>query len=115
MGKIKKAGYKRKIQGSYYVMVRLGVYTKASSKRKKREVPQVPIAIYPGKRVQVDVKYVPRECMRELKRKRRRWRIEYNNFPMRPLGWLSPKEKLVTYRIQNIIHFFCKNLFYYSI
>ena len=24
--------------------------------------------------------------------------IEYNNFPMRPLNWLSPKEKLLEYQ-----------------
>ena len=25
------------------------------------------------------------------------WIREYNNFPMRPLGWMSPKEKLEEY------------------
>ena len=28
------------------------------------------------------------------------WRKEYNNFPMRPLGWLSPKEFLKKYKSQ---------------
>ena len=32
-----------------------------------------------------------------LREKVKRWRIEYNNFPMRPLGWLSQNEKLAEY------------------
>ena len=61
--KLRKAGYTRTIQGLYHVMVRLGIYQKAPSKRKKPQAPAVPIATYPGERVQIDVKYVPRECM----------------------------------------------------
>ena len=66
--KLRKAGYTRTIQGLYHVMVRLGIYKKAPSKKKHIQPPEVPIAKYPGQRVQVDVKYVPRECMsKELK------------------------------------------------
>ena len=66
--KLREAGYRRTIQGLYHVMVRLGIYKKAPSKRKHMQPPEVPIAKYPGERVQVDVKYVPRECMsKELK------------------------------------------------
>ena len=66
--KLRRAGYKRTIQGLYHVMVRLGIYKKAPSKRKHIQPPEVPIARYPGERVQIDVKYVPRECMsKELK------------------------------------------------
>ena len=66
--KLRRAGYKRTIQGLYHVMVRLGIYRKAPSKRKHTQPPEVPIAKYPGERVQIDVKYVPTECMsRELK------------------------------------------------
>ena len=36
--------------------------------------------------------------LEELKEKGKRWLIEYNNFPMRPLNWLSPKEKLLEYQ-----------------
>ena len=61
--KLRKAGYKRTIQGLYHVMRRLGIYEKAPSKAKKEQAPEVPIAKYPGERVQIDVKYVPRECM----------------------------------------------------
>ena len=61
--KLRRAGYKRTVQGLYHVMIRLGIYEKAQSKKKKIQPPEVPIAKYPGERVQIDVKYVPRECM----------------------------------------------------
>ena len=32
--------------------------------------------------------------LKDLKEKGKRWRIEYNNFPISTLGWLSPNEKL---------------------
>ena len=35
--------------------------------------------------------------LEDLRKKGKRWRIEYNNFPMRPLGWLSPNQKLAEY------------------
>ena len=220
--KLRKAGYTRTVQGLYHVLRRLGIYEKAPSKAKKNQAPEVPIATYPGERVQIDVKYVPKECMskelreigeryyqytaideytrkrytyftkehstyestiflekvikyyefeikliqtdngceftnrlswrpteknkktmfekklekigiehrlirphtptqngkvershrkdqerfyhnnifvslEDLRERGKRWRIEYNNFPMRPLGWLSPNEKLAEY------------------
>ena len=33
----------------------------------------------------------------DLRNRAKYWIREYNNFPMRPLGWLSPKEKLEEY------------------
>ena len=72
--KLHRAGYTRTIQGLYHVMVRLGIYKKAPSKRKHTQPPLVPIATYPGERVQVDVKYVPMECLtKELKEKGERY------------------------------------------
>ena len=60
--------YTRTVQGLYHKMVKLGIYTKAPSKKKGVQPPSVPIATYPGERVQIDVKYVPRECLtKELK------------------------------------------------
>ena len=41
--------------------------------------------------------------LEDLQEKGRRWLREYNNFPMRPLKWLSPIEKLQEYQgIQNV-------------
>ena len=35
--------------------------------------------------------------LEDLRNRAKYWIREYNNFPMRPLGWLSPKEKLEEY------------------
>lgn len=61
--KLRRAGYTRTIQGLYHVMQRLGIYKKAPSKKKTKEPIEWYIATYPGERVQIDVKYVPRVCM----------------------------------------------------
>ena len=61
--KLRRAGYTRTIQGLYHAMQRLGIYTKAPSKKKDNEPIEYFLATYPGERVQIDVKYVPRRCM----------------------------------------------------
>lgn len=33
----------------------------------------------------------------DLREKGKKWRIEYNNFPINTLGWLSPNQKLAEY------------------
>ena len=38
--------------------------------------------------------------LEDLRNRGKDWRKEYNNFPMRPLGWLSPKEFLKKYKSQ---------------
>ncbi len=38
--------------------------------------------------------------LEDLRNQGKEWRKEYNNFPMRPLGWLSPKEYLKRYKSQ---------------
>ena len=54
--KLRAVGYTRTIQGLYHVMRKLGIYEKMPSKAKKTRAPEVPIAKYPGERVQIDVK-----------------------------------------------------------
>ena len=61
--KLRQAGYKRTVQGLYHVMQGLGIYKKAPSKRKESQPNEWISGTYPGEKVQVDVKYVPRECM----------------------------------------------------
>ncbi len=63
--KLRQAGYTRTIQGLYYAMRRIGIYKKVPSKRKKEQPPAVPKARYPGERIQIDIKYVPMECITE--------------------------------------------------
>ncbi len=38
--------------------------------------------------------------LEDLRARGKEWRKEYNNFPMRPLGWLSPNEFLKKYKSQ---------------
>ena len=61
--KLHQAGYTRTIQGLYHVMQRLGIYRKAPSKKKEREPNEWISGEYPGEKIQVDVKYVPKQCM----------------------------------------------------
>ena len=61
--KLQQAGYTRTVQGLYHAMQRLGIYKKAPSKKKKSEPTKWVTGTYPGEKVQVDVKYVPRYCM----------------------------------------------------
>ena len=61
--KLREAGYKRTIQGLYHVLQRLGIYEKAPSKKKESEASEWVTGRYPGEKVQVDVKYVPKACM----------------------------------------------------
>ena len=68
--KLKQAGYTRTIQGLYQVLQKLGIYKKTPSKKKEKEPEEWVTGTYPGEKVQVDVKYVPRKCMsRELQEK----------------------------------------------
>ena len=61
--KLRQAGYKRTVQGLYHVMQGLGIYKKTPSKKKESQPNEWISGTYPGEKVQVDVKYVPRECM----------------------------------------------------
>ena len=61
--KLREAGYKRTVQGLYHVMRRLGIYKKVASKRKRQENIEIEKVTYPGEKIQIDVKYVPKECM----------------------------------------------------
>ena len=66
--KLRRAGYRRTIQGLYYVMRRMGIYTKTPSKKKAQQPSEWISGTYPGEKIQIDVKYVPQECMtKELK------------------------------------------------
>ena len=38
--------------------------------------------------------------LEDLRNQGKEWRKEYNNFPMRPLGWLSPREFMEKYKSQ---------------
>ena len=68
--KLRQAGYTRTIQGLYHAMQRMGIYKKTPSKKKESEPNEWVSGEYPGDKIQVDVKYVPRKCMsKELQEK----------------------------------------------
>ena len=68
--KLKKVGYKRRPESLYRVMRKLGIYKKAPSKRKQYTPKKYEEMTRPGERVQVDVKYVPKNCLtKELQEK----------------------------------------------
>lgn len=63
--KLRKRGYKRTQQGLGKVLKRLQMPTNPKSKRSptcKKNRPYEPMD-YPGQRIQIDVKYVPKECL----------------------------------------------------
>lgn len=72
--KLRNAGYTRTIQGLYHALQRMGIYQKTPSKKKKSEPKEWITGIYPGDKVQVDVKYVPSKCLtKELQDKGERF------------------------------------------
>ena len=67
--KLRRAGYTRSVTSLYRVMIKIGIYKKAPSKKKVYEPKAYQQMTYPGQRVQVDVKYVPMKCLTEELRK----------------------------------------------
>ena len=61
--KFRGAGYTRTITSLYRVMQRIGIYNKAPSKKKAYEPKPYQQMTYPGERVQIDVKYVPKKSL----------------------------------------------------
>lgn len=61
--KLRGAGYTRTITSLYRVMQRIGIYNKAPSKKKAYEPKPYQQMTYPGERVQIDVKYVPKKSL----------------------------------------------------
>ena len=61
--KLRGAGYTRTITSLYRVMQRIGIYNKTPSKKKEYEPKPYQQITYPGKRVQIDVKYVPKKSL----------------------------------------------------
>ena len=87
--KLRKAGYTRTVQSLYHVLQKMGIYKKAPSKKKGKQPLEWTTGVYPGDKIQVDVKFVPQECMtEELKEKGEKYyqynlRGEYMNIVMK--------------------------------
>ena len=61
--KLMQVAYKRSVTSLYRMLVKLEIYNKVSSKKKKYESKLYQPMRYPGERVQVNVKYVPKASM----------------------------------------------------
>ena len=61
--KLMRNGYTRSITSLYRVMQKLGIYNKAPSKKKKYIPKPYEQMTHPGERIQIDVKYVPSNCL----------------------------------------------------
>jgi len=61
--KLRKVGYKRSVTGLYVAMKRIGIYEKTPSKKKEYVPKPYEEMEYPGQRIQIDVKYVPKKCL----------------------------------------------------
>ena len=61
--KLKESGYTRSITSLYRMMIKLGIYDKVPSKKKEKNAGYYPEMEYPGQKVQIDVKYVPKKCL----------------------------------------------------
>ena len=60
--KLKQRGYVRSISSLYNQLVKLGIYQRRK-KIKKKKVGKYVQMTYPGERIQIDIKYVPEECV----------------------------------------------------
>ena len=67
--KLRRNGYKRTISSLFRVMQKIGIYNKTPSKKKEYEPKPYEQMKYPGERIQVDVKHVPRKSLTEEDRK----------------------------------------------
>jgi len=60
--RLKKQGYTRRPESLFRVMRKLGMFPKSTPKKKYIPKPYESMT-YPGQRLQIDVKVVPRKCM----------------------------------------------------
>lgn len=60
--KLKQRGYVRSVSSLYNQLVKLGIYQRRKKKKKKKVGKYIQMT-YPGERIQIDIKYVPNECV----------------------------------------------------
>lgn len=61
--KLRARGYKRHYVSLFRLMIRMGLFTRKESARKHYQPKPYEPMNHPGERVQIDVKWVPRECI----------------------------------------------------
>ena len=75
--KLKQRGYTRRIESLYRVMIKQGIYERTTRKRKEYIPKPYEQMTYPGERVQVDVKAVPKECLSKELQERKEKLYQY--------------------------------------
>lgn len=63
--KLREQGYSRHYVSLYRVMQREGLIRQKTPKKARQSVKPYEAMLYPGQRVQIDVKHVPRECIQD--------------------------------------------------
>ena len=62
--KLKERGYNHRPEVLYRVMKKLDMFSKTTNKKKsKKKIKPYVQMTYPGERIQVDIKFVPSECL----------------------------------------------------
>ena len=61
--KLKQRGYNHRPEVLYRVMKRLNMFPKTPKKKSKKKIKPYVQMTYPGERIQIDIKFVPSECL----------------------------------------------------
>ena len=61
--KLRERGYQRHYVSLFRLMIRIGIFTRKNNSKKSYKAKPYEQMKYPGERVQIDVKWVPQECI----------------------------------------------------
>ena len=93
--KLRAKGYTRSITSLYRVMCRMGIYKKTPSKKKEYIPKPYEEMDYPGQRIQIDVKYVPKNCLTKELREREEEYFQYtaiDEYTRKRVLWASKEQ-----------------------
>lgn len=97
--KLRAKGYTRSITSLYRVMCRMGIYKKTPSKKKEYIPKPYEEMDYPGQRIQIDVKYVPKNCLTKELREREEEYFQYtaiDEYTRKRVLWASKEHSTYT-------------------
>ena len=97
--KLRAKGYTRSITSLYRVMCRMGIYKKTPSKKKEYVPKPYEEMEYPGQRIQIDVKYVPKNCLTKELREREEEYFQYtaiDEYTRKRVLWASKEHSTYT-------------------
>lgn len=105
--KLRQRGYSRSISGLYRFLKKSGQMAEKLPNPKYKPKPYQD-ALYPGQKVQIDVKYVPASCLVALRlKKRKKMAVTTTNTP----SWTSTAVSAIWRHSKSIIHTLLRNLF----